>query len=213
MSVSPSAPAPSSGPVNPWQRMWTAPASTLLNMLQFGQGDSWALPLLLGAGLLSSLAPQVREALAQLLPAGTNVLNVAVVSGLVLGALQALGWPLMLQGAARLLGGQGNLRASRLAAAWSSLPVLVSYLLSPLMNGESAGAALLSGLSLLLSGWTLLLLVQSLAAAQRLTVLKSALSVLLGGFMLLIALVCAGFVAALVLVALGVTPQQFPQLP
>jgi len=193
--------------------MWTAPASTLLNMLQFGQGDSWALPLLLGAGLLSSLAPQVREALAPLLPAGTNVLNVAVVSGLVLGTLQALGWPLMLQGASRLLGGQGTLRASRLAAAWSSLPVLVSYLLSPLMSGESAGAALLSGLSLLFSGWTLLLLVQSLAAAQRLTPLRSALSVVLSALMLLIALVFAGFIAALVLVALGVTPQQFPQLP
>ena len=139
MPVSPSAPAPSSGPVNPWQRMWTAPASTLLNLLQFGQGDRWALPLLLGAGLLSSLAPQVREALAPLLPAGTNVLNVAIVSGLVLGTLQALAWPLMLQGAAKLLGGQGTLRASRLAAAWSSLPVLVSYLLSPLLYRQLGG--------------------------------------------------------------------------
>ncbi|WP_181391962.1 YIP1 family protein [Deinococcus irradiatisoli] len=203
---SPSSP----GPINPWQRMWTAPAATLLNMVQFGQGDAWARPLLLGAGLLSSLAPQVRAALAQMLPQNANVLGVALVSGLVLGGLQAFIWPALLQLACRWLGGQGTPRATRLAAAWSSLPVLLSYVLAPLGGSgdvADAGAALYGVVSLLLSAWTLALLVRSLGAAQRLTPFKAGLSVLLGGVLLFVALLAAGFLAALVLVALGISPQ------
>lgn len=196
--------------------MWTAPGATLLNMLQFGQGDAWALPLLLGAGLLSSISPQVRFALEQLLPAGSNVLGVALISGVVLGGLQALVWPPLLQAACRLLGGQGSVRGTRLAAAWSSLPVLLSYVLAPLGgSGEaaSAGSLFYSVLSLMLSVWTLMLLVQSLSAGQRLPLLRSAGAVLLGGAFLLMALVAAGFLAALVMVALGVTPPPLPQAP
>ncbi|AZI42487.1 hypothetical protein EHF33_06765 [Deinococcus psychrotolerans] len=205
-----------SGPVSPWRLMWTAPAATLNNMLQHGQGDAWALPLLFGAGLLSSLAPQVREMLVPMLPSGTNVFTVAVVSGVLLGGLQALGWPPMLRTASKWLGGSGNLRASRLAAGWSCLPVLLSYILAPLGGSAEAGAVptlggvLFGFFSLLLSVWTLLLLVQSLAAAQRLSVPRAALSVLIGAVMLLAALVALGFLAALILVALGLKVSALP---
>ena len=207
-----SAPVPT-GPVNPWQRFWTAPASTLTNMLQYGQGDVWALPLLFAAGLLPFLAPQVREAFAQVLPAGTKVLNVALILGVVVAAMQALVWPLALLGAARLLGGQGSLRSARLAAAWSSLPVLLSYLLAPLAaDTASVLGAVYGTFSFFLTGWTLLLLLQSLASAQRLSFGKALGSVLIGGALFVLALFVACIVAALVLVLLGVRPGQLPQV-
>ncbi|WP_293912133.1 hypothetical protein [Deinococcus sp.] len=210
----PTPPTAPAGPVNPWQRIWTAPGLTLTNMLQFGQGDAWAMPLLFAGGLLPFLAPQVRELLALRLPPGTNVLNVALVVGAVVGALQALVWPLGLLGAGRVLGGAGTLRGVRLAAAWSSLPLLLSYVLAPLgADSASALAALYGALSLVLTGWSLLLLVQSLAVAQRLSPGRAVGSVLLGFLLFASALFATCFVAALVLVLLGVTPEQMPRLP
>jgi Yip1 domain len=209
-----SAPTPP-GPVNPWQRIWTAPASTISNLLQFGQGDAWALPLLFGTGLLLFLAPQAREAMTQtqLLPPGTAVLNVALILGIVVGAMQALLWPLALWGVARLLGGQGTLRGARLAAAWSSLPVLLSYVLAPLgADSTSALGALYGTLSFFLTGWTLYLLVQSLAAAQRFSSGRAVGSVLIGGLLFVLALFFACIVAAVVLVLLGVRPPQLPSV-
>ncbi len=179
-------------------------------MLEYGQGDAWALPLLFGAGLLSSLAPQVREALSQMLPENTNIMGVAVISGVVLGAVQALIWPPLLQSAARLLGGVGRLRGSRLAAGWSSLPVLVSYLLAPLGVSDDALVAAFGVVSFFLSVWTIYLLVHSLAAAQRLSASRALLSVVLGAVLTAAALLAVGFAAALVLTLLGVTPQSFP---
>lgn len=211
----PSPVTPPDVPINPWQQMWTAPAPTLLNMLRFGQGDAWALPLLFGAGLLSSLAPQVRQALSELFPQGTNIVNVALVTGLILGAVQAWLWPPLLQLAAKALGGQGTLRASRLAAAWSSLPVLLSYVIAPLFGVAtvSASAAFYSSFSFFLTIWTLLLLTRSLAAGQSLPPFKALLALLLGGIFLGVALMVVGVLAALVLVALGITPEQMPKIP
>ncbi len=190
--------------------MWAAPAATTLNMLQYGQGDAWALPLLLGGGVLSSLAPQTRELLAQTLPEGVNVLNVALIGGVTLGVVQALIWPPLLQLASRWLGGQGHLRASRLAAAWSSLPLLLSSLLAPLggsVDAPTLGTAFYGLLNLLLTVWTMVLLVRSLAAAQRLETGKTVLAVLIGGLLFVAALFAAGIVAALGLVLLGIGPE------
>ena len=212
---SPSSP-PDSGPVNPWLRFWTAPAPTLMNMLAFNQGDAWALPLLFGGGLLSSLAPQVRELLAASLPQGTNVMSVAVIGGVVLGIVQALIWPPLLALASRWLGGQGHLRATRLAAAWSSLPLLLSSLLAPLGGSSltpTAGTAFYGLFNLLLSFWAVALLVLSLSAAQRLSLGRAALSALIGGVLFVVVLILAGVAASLVLVSLGVSPGSLPAVP
>ena len=200
---------PNDGPVSPWLHFWLAPAPTLTNMLRFHQGDAWALPLLFGGGVLSSLAPQVRELLAASLPQGRNLLAVVIVSGVMLGLAQALIWPPLLNLGSRWLGGQGQVRATRLSAAWSSLPLLLSSLLAPLggsVAAPTAGAAFYGLLNLLLSLWTLVLLVQSLAAAQHLSTGKAVLGVLIGGLMFVVALIAAGVVAALLLALFWLTP-------
>lgn len=160
-------------------------------------GDDWATPLLVAGGLLPALGPQMRE---QLLIIGKDipeltaqtVTGVALVLGVLSGVLQATFWPLLLHLAARLMGTAGTpWRGARLAAAWSSLPVLLCTLLSPLLGD------LLPLLTLPLSLWSLVLLAFMLARGYGLGTGQGAVAV---GLALLLGL--ALLTAMMVLLAL-----------
>lgn len=186
--------------VSPWQSVWLRPAQTMRQLLVTREGDYWATPLLVAGGLLAALSPQMREELlsmaAKLKVEGVaeHIQGVQITLGIISGVLQAALWPLLLHGCASLLGGKASpnsetaaarpsfgerLRPTRLAAGWSSLPVLFGTLLAPLGQGETG--ALLGLLNMSLSVWSLVLLSHMLGEGYGIGPAKGALSVLLSG--------------------------------
>ncbi len=168
-------------------------------LLNTAQGDYWAVPLLVAGGVFSALSPQMREQLLAYFPElnASNIQGAALMLGLLSGFLQAALWPVLLYWGAKLLGGKVTatqsapkpVRPARLAAAWSSLPVLLGYLLAPLGMGDAA--VVFSGVSALLSFWSLILLAHMLAAGYQLKAPRGALAVLLSGFFGLVLLFLA----------------------
>lgn len=152
-------------------------------------GDDWVWPLLLAGGILGAMSPQMRQELlslpAELRPPELNeqtILGVTLALGVLSGLLQAALWPALLHGAAKVLGGAApTLRPARLAAAWSTLPILLGTLLAPLAAADTGVAELLGGLNVLLSIWSLVLLAHMLGAGYGLDPSRGALAILLGG--------------------------------
>ena len=178
--------------INPWKTLWTKPTATFATLISEAPGyNVLTLSILMGFG----------SALGQLSGSGLSLpqaLGLTLLLGPVMGLGELFLGSWLLAQVGRWLGGQGEPLTIRTVMAWAGLPNVVALLCWLIMLLRAGGALFtersdvvmkaLSGdhlffaaatLQMVLGFWSISLLVISLATAQRLSMGKALLNLLL----------------------------------
>ncbi len=179
---------------SPWVTMWLAPRVTIRRLIEMEQKPSW-IPVVALAGLHQSLQWMQSNHKMVASSDGLTAIGFALVFGGAALVYSVLIGPFLLAFIGGWLGGSGDADDIRQAVAWSYVPTAVASILwipvitaygwrafSGDLTPQSAAQLLALPVMLLISVaalWTLAVQIGAVAEAQRFSILRSFLSILI----------------------------------
>jgi hypothetical protein len=193
--------------VNPWLSMWTEPTKTIRQIVAANPARQLLLVSVLG-GVATMLNRAMNRPVGDLLPLST-ILAAVLLMGAVVGIAKVYVYAWLLQRTGRYVGGKGTQPELRAAVAWSAVPLIWGLILwipaialygrewfsatQPAMAQNPMLPLLFILVSLVLSLWSLILTLRTIAEVQRVTLWKAALNGLLAGVIIAVITLVLGF--------------------
>ena len=185
---------------NPWVSIWTRPRQTIRAIVESNpRSQLWVL-LVLG-GIATALNRAIYKPVGDTLPLAP-ILTAILIMGLVAGIIRVYAFPWLLRMIGTYLGGKATLPELRATAAWSMVPLIWGLLLwipglalygrewfmsmHPTMAQNPLPALFLLLVTVVLTVWSVVISVITIAEVQKFSVWKAILNAILAGIILMI---------------------------